>query len=129
MPQIYLVVQGKAQFEHSNHIVKVDVETTCLHFKPWCILKETIKATGPFGTMPQEPWHPGKGAKPDSIIQLNCVELRTHASCKTSRGTKMILLSDKLWSIANNSKSFANRSKLIIRNNLGLYKLSDIYLI
>ena len=31
--------------------------------------------------------------------------------------------------IANNSKSFANGSKSIIRNNLGLYKLSDIYLI
>ena len=23
---------------------------------------------GPFGTMPQEPWHPGKGAKLDRII-------------------------------------------------------------
>ena len=31
--------------------------------------------------------------------------------------------------IANNSKSFANGSKSIIRNNLGLYKRSDIYLI
>ena len=29
----------------------------------------------------------------------------------------------------NNSNSFANKSKLIIRNNLGLYKHSDIYLI
>ena len=26
---------------------------------------------GPFGTMPQEPWHPGKGAKPDRVIQLD----------------------------------------------------------
>ena len=41
----------------------------------------------------------------------------------------MILLSDELWSIANNSKSFANGTKLIIKNNLGLYKHSDIYLI
>ena len=31
--------------------------------------------------------------------------------------------------IANNSKSFANGSKSLIRNNLGLYKHSDIYLI
>ena len=35
----------------------------------------------------------------------------------------MILLSDELWSIANNSKSFANGSKLILRNNLGLSAL------
>ena len=41
----------------------------------------------------------------------------------------MILLSDKLELIANNSKSFANGSKLKIRNNLGLYMRSEIYLI
>ena len=98
--------------------------------------EEATELVGPFRSMPQEPWHPGKGAKPDCIIQLNCREVRTHASCKTTRtwenfnhrGTKMILLSDELWSIANNSKSFANGSKSII-NNLGLYKRSDIYLI
>ena len=39
----------------------------------------------------------------------------------------MILLSDKLWLIANNSKSFANRSKSII-NNLGMCKRSEITL-
>ena len=32
-----------------------------------------------------------------------------------NRGAKMILLSDQLWSIVNNSKSFANESKSIIR--------------
>ena len=75
--------------------------------------------------------------KPDRIIQLNCGEVRTHASYKATRtwdnfnnqGTKMILLSDELWSMANNSMSFANESKSIIRNYLGLYKRSDIYLI
>ena len=30
------------------------------------------KLAGPFGTMPQECWHDGKGAKLDGIIQLNC---------------------------------------------------------
>ena len=40
----------------------------------------------------------------------------------------MIRLSDELWSIANNSKSFANESESII-SNLGLYKRSHIYLI
>ena len=36
----------------------------------------------------------------------------------------MTLLSDELWSIANNSKSYANSSKSIKRNNLGLCKCS-----
>ena len=87
--------------------------------------------------MQQEPWHLGKDAKLDRVTQLNCREMRTHASYKATRtwenfnnqGTKMILLSDELWSIANNSKSFANGSKSIIRNNLGFYKHSAIYLI
>ena len=35
---------------------------------------------------------------------------------------KLILLSDKLWLIANNSKSSANGNKSEIRNNLRLYK-------
>ena len=133
----HLVVQGRMQLEHSSHIVKVGVEATCLHFNSWRILKETIEPAAPFGTMPQEPWHPGKGAKPDRVIQLNCGEVRTHASYKATRtwenfnnrGTKMILLSDELWVIANNSKSFANGSKSIIRNNLGLCKHFEIYLI
>ena len=68
---------------------------------------------GSFGTMPEEPWYPGKGAKPNRIIQLNCGEMCTNASYKTPRtwknfnswGTKMVLLSDELWLIANNSKS------------------------
>ena len=128
MPQLYLVVQGKTQLEHSSHIVNVGVEATCLHFKPWRIMKETTKPAVPFGTMPQELWHPGKDAKLDRVIQLNCGEVRTHASFN-NRGTKLILLSDELWSIANNSKSFTNGSKSIIRNNLGLYKRFDIYLI
>ena len=77
--------------------------------------------TGPFGTMPQELWHPEKDAKLDRVIQLNCGEVCTHASYKATRtwenfnngGTKMILLSDELGSIANNSKSFTNGSKSI----------------
>ena len=88
----------------------------------------------PFGTMPQEVWYPGKGAKPDCIVQLNCREVCTHASYKTTRiwanfnngGAKMFLLSVKLWLIANNSKSFVTG---VIRINLGLHKCSEIYLI
>ena len=33
------------------------------------ILKETTGPVGPFGTIPQEPCNPRKGAKPDYIIQ------------------------------------------------------------
>ena len=97
---------------------------------------ETTETAGPFGIMPLEPWDPGEDAKPDRVIQLDCGEVRTHASYKATRtwenfnnrGTKMILLSGELWSIANNSKSFENGSKSIIKKNLGLYKRSDIYL-
>ena len=49
------------------------------------MLKEMAKPADPFGTMPQEPWQTGKGAKPNLIIQLNCGEVRTHASYKTAR--------------------------------------------
>ena len=87
----------------------------------------------PFGTMPQEFWHPGKCAKPDYVIYLNCGEVCTHTSCKTTRkwenfntGTKMIIFSNKLWLIANNSKSFGNGSKSIIRNSLDLCQRSEI---
>ena len=85
--------------------------------------------------MSKEPWHSGNGGKPDRVIQLNYGEVRIHASYKTTRtwesfnnqGMKMILLSDELWLIANNSKGFAKGSKSMIRN-LGLCKCSEIYL-
>ena len=69
--------------------------------------------------MPQEPWHPGKGAKLDRVIQLNWREVRTNESYEATRiwenfsnwGAKMTLISDELRLIANNSKSFVNGSK------------------
>ena len=99
-------------------------------------MNETTELAGPFGTMPQEPWDPEKGAKLDHIIQLNCSEVHTNASYKTTgtwdnfnnEGTKMILLSDELWWWANNSNSFVTESLSIIRSNLGLCKHSEIYL-
>ena len=119
-----LVVQGRVQLEHSSHTVKVGVEAT--HFNPWRILKATAELAGPFGTMPQEPWYPEKGAKLDCVIQPNCGEVCTHASYKTTRTWENF---NNRWLIANNSKSFANGSKSIIINNLGLWKHSEIYLI
>ena len=132
-----LVIQGRVQLDHSRKIVKVGVEATCYHFNPWCTLKGTSKPAGPFGTKPHEPWPIGKGALLDCIIQVDSREVHIHASYKTTRTwekfnnhrTKMIFLSDELWLIANNFKSFANRSKLIIRNNLSLCKHSEIYLV
>ena len=85
---------------------------------------------GSFEIMSQELWLPGKCTKPDRIIQLNWGEEHTHASYKiTMRNfniweTKMILLSDELWLIAINTKSFANESTSIIRKNLGFCKHS-----
>ena len=88
------------------------------------MLKKEAGPVGPFGTMPQEPWHPEKGVKQDRFIKLKCGKVRTHGSYKTTRtrenfnnrGLKMILLSDELWLIASNSKSFANGSKSMISN-------------
>ena len=40
----------------------------------------------------------------------------------------MLLLSEELWLIANNSKSIANGRKSMIRSNLSLCKDSEIYL-
>ena len=88
MLQLYLVIQGKVQLEHSSHIVNVGVEATCWHVKPRHILKETTKSAGPFGTMPQEPWRPGNDAKPDRIIQLNCGEV--FFKIKTTQSSKYL---------------------------------------
>ena len=52
------------------------------------MLKETAELAGSVGTMPQEPQHPGKGAKWDCESQLNCVEVHTHASYKTTQTWK-----------------------------------------
>ena len=57
-----------------------------------------------------------------------CKLLNNQNMGELNQGTKMILLSDKLW-IPNNPQKFANGSKSIIRNNLGLCKSSEIYLI
>ena len=102
----------------------------------WRTLKETTNPVDPSGTMEQVPRHLGEGAKSDHAIQLNCGEVRTHTSYKTTKTCedfnnqeiKMILLSGEVWLIGNNSKSFANGSKSM-RNNLGLHKRSEIYVI
>ena len=119
--------QGRVQVERS-HIVEAGVEATCWHFNPWRILKVMTETAGPFGTMPQEPWFPGKGAKLDHGVQINCRKVHTHASYKitttwenfNNRRTKMIFLSDELWLISNKSVSFVNGTKSVVRHNLGL---------
>ena len=79
-----------------------------LTLQAWRILKETTESARPFGTMPQESWHPGKGAKSSRFIKINCGEMHTHVSYKTTGtwenfnnwGIKMILLSDEPLLIA-----------------------------
>ena len=85
--------------EHNSHIVKVDVEATCLHFNPWRILKELNKPVVPFGTMQQEPWYPGIGAKPDHAIQqLNYGEVCTHSSIKQPEHGRISITKEQKWS-------------------------------
>ena len=72
-----LVVQGRAQLEHSSHIVRSVSKVHAKISSP--ILKETIELVGPFGTMLQEHWHSGKGIKPNCIDPLKCGEVLTHA--------------------------------------------------
>ena len=96
-----LVVQRRAHLGHSVHIVKVGGEATCLDFNPGHILKEMTEPAGPFGTMPQEPLHPGIGDKLDCVIQLNCGEVHTHVNYKTT----------KTW------ENFSNRGTSFQTNN------------
>ena len=98
-----LVVQGRAQLEHSSHIVKVGVEATSLRFNPWRIWKETTERGGSKTTRTRENFN--------------------------NRGTKISLSSDELWLIANNYKSLVSGGKSIMIKNLGLCKRSEIYLI
>ena len=84
--------------------------------------------------MPEEPWHPRKGAKSDQVMQLNCLEVIKQPEHKRTWTTEeqnwfSFQKNYKSKQIANNSKSFANRSKSIKQNNLGLFKYSEIYLI
>ena len=135
MPQRYLVVQGRAQLEHSSHIVKVGVEantsSTDVYWKKWLnwqihlelchrnpeILKRVLNWIALSNSTAMK-------CAPMQVITKN----RTWENFN-SRETKMTLLSDEIWLIANNFKSFANGSKLIIRNNIGLCKHPEIYLI
>ena len=80
-------------------IVKVVVKAACQQFRSWCILEEMTVPVSPFRTMPQEPWHPGKGAKSDQVMlpQL-CGSYKTTKIWENlnNEGTKMIFLADKL---------------------------------
>ena len=44
-------------------VVKVTVDATCKHFKPWEISSNMAELGYPFGTMPQWPWHSNKGQR------------------------------------------------------------------
>ena len=133
MLQLYLVVHGRAQLQHSSHFVTLlrsvlrlhaNTSSPDLYWRKWpnrqahlelCYSKPDILKR-----------------VPNQIVLSNSIagEVHTYASYKTTRtwenfnnkGTKIFLLSDQLWLIANNFKSFANMSKSLIKNNLGLCK-------
>ena len=119
----FFVVQGRVQLEHRSHMLRSVLRLHANTSSPGLYdqiggngRKEMTKPVGPFGSMPQELWHPEKGAKLDCVIKHSCGEECTHANYKTTRTwenfnnqrTKVILLSEKLWLIANNSKNFAS---------------------
>ena len=60
---------------------------------------------------------------------MQVIKQPEHGRTPTTDEKKMIVPSDELWLIADNSKSFANGSKSVIKNNLGLSKRSNTYLI
>ena len=110
---VCLVVQGRMQLECNSHI----------------LLKEVTKGTKPIWKAHLEL----NGIALSNSIARKCTPMQVkkqpeHGRTSVTKEQKMILLSDELWLIVNNSKSFANRSMLIIRNNLGLCKHSEIYL-
>ena len=88
-------------------------------------IKGTDQTRGPIWNYATWIWHPGKGTKPDRVIELNSQEMSTHASCKTTRtwdsfnnrGTKMSLLSDELWLIANNLRIIQNNNSIFNNSN------------
>ena len=93
-----LVVQRRVQLEYSIHIVTVRVDAAWSHFNPWCILKETTKLAGPFGTMPQKPWHSRKSTKPDRVIQLNCGKCAPTQAIKQPEHGRTSTTEEQKWS-------------------------------
>ena len=110
--QFYLVGQGRAQLEHSSHIVKVGVEATCWHFKPDIYWRKQPNWWAHLELCHRNPDILER--VPNQIALSSCGEVCTHASYKTTRtwenfnnwGTKIILFPDELWLSASKSKSF-----------------------
>ena len=136
--QLHSVVEGRAQIGHSSYIVKVSVLR--LHSNTsnpgvywrnrpnqWAHLQLCHRNSD----ILEECW---TGSRYPTQLQgglhsCKFIKQPEHGRTSTTKDQKSPPLSDKLWLIANNCKSFANRSKSIIRNNLGLCKRSEMYLI
>ena len=93
-----LVVQGGMQLGHSSHIVRVSVNTTCCHFNPWHILKETTELAGPFGTRPQKPWHPGKGVNMIALSNPTVGKCTTMEIMKQTEHGRTSTTKEQKWS-------------------------------
>ena len=61
-------------------------------------IKETTQLAGPFGTMPREHRHPGKGAKLDCAIQLNYGKCTPMQVIKQSEHGRTSTAKEQKWS-------------------------------
>ena len=61
-------------------------------------MKETTEPADPSGTMPQEPWHPGKDAKPDRVIQSTTVECAAMQVIKQPEHGRTSTTEEQKWS-------------------------------
>ena len=61
-------------------------------------MKETTEPMGSFETMQQEPWHLGKDAKPDSVIQSNVWECAPMQVIKQSEHGRTSATNKQKWS-------------------------------
>ena len=61
-------------------------------------MRETTEPVGPFGFMPQEPWHPGKGAKLDHVIQSTAGKCRSMQVIKQPEHGRDLTTEEQKWS-------------------------------
>ena len=73
--------------EHNSHTVKVGFWGYILTLQSLLHIEGDNQIGMPIWNYAKRtvPWHPGKVAKWDRVIQLNCGEVHTHASYKTTR--------------------------------------------
>ena len=116
--------------EHSKHILKVGDNTTCNTSSPDIYWRKQLNQQAHLELGHRNPGILGRVLNQIALSNstaTKCAPMQVIKQQECGRTSTVEELSDKLWLTANNSKSFANRSKSIIRNNLGLFKHSCKY--